>query len=73
MPLILGAGTGGRRIIINLWQNRHTERRPSAEQTLDTLGGRRGAVPVLLRDDNKHDEDQDAHGPEDNRQGEWKD
>lgn len=52
MPLILGAGTGGRRIIINLWQDRHSEERSRIEQTLNTVCKDDGCidqvVPVLL-------------------------
>lgn len=35
------------------------------------VGGSHHILPVLLRDDNKHDENQDAHGPKHKSQSEW--
>lgn len=47
-----------------------------AEYAMDTTGihterRKRLFLPVLLRDDNQHDENEDAHNPENNNKCEW--
>lgn len=72
MPLILGAGTGGNRIIINLQeQSRHNENKFWQVYALLVCEFSQ-FVPVLLRHSNQQDKYENTHSPNNKSRGEWK-